>query len=88
VGQEVRREERGILKHIIIETALGKGISESGNMGDVSMLQVAEFSSSDEVQSVVRLSDRRKRTRSSLERTCKVRGELNQDYGRHLSAHQ
>lgn len=29
------------MKHIIIETGLGKGIEEYGNMGDVSMLQVS-----------------------------------------------
>lgn len=29
------------MEHIIIDTGLGKGISEYGNMGDVSMLQVA-----------------------------------------------
>ena len=44
--QEVRRVEQGIVeqrivKHIIIETGLGKGVEEYGNMGDVSMLQVA-----------------------------------------------
>lgn len=29
------------MKHVIIETGLGKGVAEYGNMGDISMLQVA-----------------------------------------------
>ena len=29
------------MEHVIIETGLGKGLEEYGNMGDVSMLQVA-----------------------------------------------
>jgi polysaccharide pyruvyl transferase WcaK-like protein len=29
------------VKHILVETGLGKGVSEYGNMGDISMLQVA-----------------------------------------------
>jgi len=29
------------VKHVIIETGLGKGVEEYGNMGDISMLQVA-----------------------------------------------
>ena len=29
------------MKHVIIETGLGKGVEEYGNMGDISMLQVA-----------------------------------------------
>ena len=33
--------ENTIVKHIVLETALGKGVEEYGNMGDVSMLQIA-----------------------------------------------
>jgi colanic acid/amylovoran biosynthesis protein len=33
--------ENIIVKHIVLETALGKGVEEYGNMGDVSMLQIA-----------------------------------------------
>jgi hypothetical protein len=33
--------ENIIVEHIVIETGLGKGIEEYGNMGDVSMLQVS-----------------------------------------------
>ena len=29
------------MEHIVIDTGLGKGIAEYGNMGDISMLQVA-----------------------------------------------
>jgi len=29
------------VENILIETGLGKGVSEYGNMGDISMLQVA-----------------------------------------------
>jgi hypothetical protein len=35
------RMENIIVEHIIIDTGLGKGVSEYGNMGDISMLQVA-----------------------------------------------
>jgi polysaccharide pyruvyl transferase WcaK-like protein len=33
--------ENNIVEHVVIDTGLGKGVSEYGNMGDVSMLQVA-----------------------------------------------
>lgn len=36
-------QSESILKHILIETALGKGVEEYGNMGDVSMLQVSVY---------------------------------------------
>jgi polysaccharide pyruvyl transferase WcaK-like protein len=35
------RVENIIVEHIVIETGLGKGVEEYGNMGDVSMLQVS-----------------------------------------------
>jgi colanic acid/amylovoran biosynthesis protein len=35
------RVENSIVQHIVIETGLGKGVEEYGNMGDISMLQVA-----------------------------------------------
>lgn len=37
----MRRVEQTIVEHILIDTGLGKGVEEYGNMGDVSMLQVA-----------------------------------------------
>jgi len=33
--------ESRVLQHIIVETGMGKGVEEYGNMGDVSMLQIA-----------------------------------------------
>jgi polysaccharide pyruvyl transferase WcaK-like protein len=39
--QYSRRMETIIVEHVIIDNGLGKGVSEYGNMGDISMLQVA-----------------------------------------------
>ena len=39
--QEFKRVEHGIVERIVVETGLGKGVEEYGNMGDVSMLQIA-----------------------------------------------
>jgi len=37
----IQEPEKSALQHVIIETGLGKGPEEYGNMGDISMLQVA-----------------------------------------------
>jgi polysaccharide pyruvyl transferase WcaK-like protein len=39
--QHYSRVENSMVKHIVMETGLGKGVEEYGNMGDVSMLQVS-----------------------------------------------
>jgi polysaccharide pyruvyl transferase WcaK-like protein len=39
--QYYNRVENIIVEHIVIETGLGKGVEEYGNMGDISMLQVS-----------------------------------------------